>query len=210
MYSNFGFIFSGVEYTRGMARVSPDGGTFPSKLKRRLWIESPESSSCFWYLPRCTSADHMYQIGDPPIRPSCSASPTFVAYLTCIFHRGTGLQVVILLRAYPSPMSRRMRDPVRRFLPFGILPENLVGHGNYHRQISHSAAQEIKDTLRHGMAWRKRRAMAVAAGRNGRPTVCPRVVRLDERLLDLAVLDEQGVTLAADIAEEGCAVEVEV
>jgi len=52
--------------------------------------------------------------------------------------------------------------------------------------------------------------VALAAGREGRPTVCSRVVRLDERLLDLAVLDEQGVTLAADIAEEGCAVEVEV
>jgi hypothetical protein len=41
-------------------------------------------------------------------------------------------------------------------------------------------------------------------------TVHTSVVRLDESLLDLTVLDEEGVALAAVVAEDGAAVEAEV
>lgn len=43
-----------------------------------------------------------------------------------------------------------------------------------------------------------------------RPTVETGVVRLDESLLDLSVLDEKNVALAAVVAEDGTAVEAEV
>lgn len=41
-------------------------------------------------------------------------------------------------------------------------------------------------------------------------TVHTSVVGLDESLLDLTVLDEEGVALAAVVAEDGAAVEAEV
>lgn len=43
-----------------------------------------------------------------------------------------------------------------------------------------------------------------------RRTVETGVVRLDESLLDLSILDEKNVALAAVVAEDGAAVEAEV
>ena len=43
-----------------------------------------------------------------------------------------------------------------------------------------------------------------------RPTVETSVIRLDESLLDLSILNEQDVALAAVVTEDGAAVEAEV
>lgn len=53
------------------------------------------------------------------------------------------------------------------------------------------------------LSWRKGEGV-------GKLTVCPSVVGLDVRGLDLAVLDDEGVALRARVAEDGDHVEAQI